>query len=624
MKKLLLSFVIAASMLSASAQTVVTLTGEITASTTWTNDKQYLLSGFVYVKGNVELTIQPGTVIKGEKSSKGTLIITRGSKLIANGTERAPIIFTSNEAAGARTYGDWGGIIILGAAPVNIAGGEGTVEGGVNNAAGDGKYGGTNANDNSGSLKYVRVEYPGIAFQPNNEINGITFAGVGAGTTLDHIQVSYSGDDAVEFFGGTVNAKHIFTFRSLDDNFDFDNGYSGMIQYGVSLVDPLIADASKSNGIECDNDATGTNNGPITRPNMQNMTILGPNKATGANSLFASGAHFRRATKFVLNNSIIMGYPTGMLIESDSSLKYLTGSRGSEFKKNLIYGTSNPVKGKTSADSTAIRTYAAANADTFYAASNDIMLEDAFNLTAPNFRPKAGSPAVRGADFTGADTLFFDKVSFRGAFGPVAAAKNVEDNSNWLAQWSNITPNATDYSKYLPIADFTFGKNVDTVNFINKSIRGTSYTWNFGDDSTSTETNPVHKYDSLGEYTVTLTAVNGTDNNVYTMKVKVDSTTIVINNGINKINNVVNSLSVYPNPVTENATVTFNVANTTVMSVNVYNVQGQLIAELAKNHVFATGVNTLNLSTENIPTGLYMVTFVSKEGVLTHKVIVQK
>ena len=132
------------------------------------------------------------------------------------------------------------------------------IEGGVNNAAGDAFYGGTDANDNSGVLRYVRIEFPGIAFTDNNEINGLTCGGVGAATTLEHVQVSYSGDDSFEFFGGTVNAKYLIAYRGWDDDFDTDFGYSGKIQFAVSLRDPEIADQSGSNGFESDNDGSGT------------------------------------------------------------------------------------------------------------------------------------------------------------------------------------------------------------------------------------------------------------------------------------------------------------------------------------------------------------------------------
>ena len=191
-----------------SAQAQVVVSADITTNTTWTSDNVYVLSGvqFVYVKNNATLTIQPGTVIRGDQTG---LVVTRGSKIIADGTTSRPIVFTSNKPAGQRTAGDWGGLALLGKAKTNKPGGEGVLEGGVDATLG--LYGGTDDADNSGILRYVRIEFAGIAFQPNNETNGLTLGGVGNGTILEHIQSSLGGDDAFEWFGGSVNGKYFVT-----------------------------------------------------------------------------------------------------------------------------------------------------------------------------------------------------------------------------------------------------------------------------------------------------------------------------------------------------------------------------------------------------------------------------
>src|SRR5690606_14445225 len=172
-------------------ENVVEISGEITSNTTWTSDKIYVLKGFVFVSNGATLTIEAGTIIKGDKATKGTLTITRGSKINAIGTVEKPIVFTSALAAGARAHGDWGGLIILGTAPVN-QGADVKIEGGLAGPSGKDEknyiyYGGTDAADNSGTLKYVRIEFGGIPFSPDNEINGLTLGGVGSGTTLDYI-----------------------------------------------------------------------------------------------------------------------------------------------------------------------------------------------------------------------------------------------------------------------------------------------------------------------------------------------------------------------------------------------------------------------------------------------------
>ncbi|HML86249.1 MAG TPA: hypothetical protein PKE52_13925, partial [Bacteroidales bacterium] len=220
---------------------VVTVQGDLTGAINWTADKQYLLSGFVYVTDGATLTIAPGTIIKGDKASMGTLIVERGGKIIAEGTQSNPIIFTSNGPQGFRNRGDWGGIVICGKAPVNN--GDPQIEGGPRS-----HYGGDVATDNSGILKYVRIEFAGYPFQPDKEINGLTMAGVGSGTTIDYVQVSFSNDDAYEWFGGTVNAKHIIAQSALDDDFDSDNGWNGMVQFALSMRDRTVADVSGSNG----------------------------------------------------------------------------------------------------------------------------------------------------------------------------------------------------------------------------------------------------------------------------------------------------------------------------------------------------------------------------------------
>ncbi|MCF8247876.1 MAG: hypothetical protein K9J37_22205, partial [Saprospiraceae bacterium] len=189
MKNFLLLFTaLVISVMSLTAQVVVNT--DITTNTTWTKNNIYLLQGgCLYVNNNAILTIEPGTIIKGDAAA---LIVMRGSMLIAEGTPTQPIVFTSAKPAGQRAPGDWGGIVLLGRAPINVPGGEATVEGGCSLAL----YGGTEPADNSGTLRYVRIEFAGIPFQPNNELNSITFGGVGSGTVIEHVQSSFGGDDA--------------------------------------------------------------------------------------------------------------------------------------------------------------------------------------------------------------------------------------------------------------------------------------------------------------------------------------------------------------------------------------------------------------------------------------------
>jgi hypothetical protein len=312
-----------------------TLTGTINTTTTLTADKVWTLKGYVYVTDGAKLIIQPGTIIKSDISEKGALCIERGAQIIAEGTATKPIIFTSGRPAGERTPGDWGGIVILGRAKTNRTS-EPTIEGGIGRP-----YGGTNDLDNSGILKYVRIEYAGIAAMPNSEINALTLGGVGSGTIIENVQTIYANDDAFEFFGGTVNAKNLYAFATADDDFDFDFGYTGTITNGVSKRDPQFVDnGDAGNGVECDNDGTGSSAQPYTHPKLFNMVLVGPNTST-ALSNHNLGLRFRRATQFTMKNSVIWGWMKGGLsLESNETAQFIKDEI-SVFENNSV-GTFNP------------------------------------------------------------------------------------------------------------------------------------------------------------------------------------------------------------------------------------------------------------------------------------------
>lgn len=410
--------------------------GATASNVTFTSDKQWLLQGFVYVESGATLTIEPGTVIKGDKNSKGTLIIKRGAKIIAEGTLNQPIVFTSNQPAGSRDYGDWGGIVICGRANNNQPGGEALIEGGP-----DAYYGGgssPNDADNSGILRYVRIEFPGIALQPNQEINGLTLGAVGSGTTIDHVQVSYCGDDSFEWFGGTVDAKNIVAFRGWDDSFDTDNGYRGRVQFAVSIADPAVADQSGSNGFESDNDASGSTSAPYTRPIFSNVTFYGPYAVEGGapNTQYKRAAHIRRNSRLNAFNTVFAGYPTGILVDGSA-----TGSNATnnilEVKGSIVAGCPSSletVSGSTF-DISAWFNTAGWNNSVLNQVS-ELGLSTPLIMAAPSLLPNGGSPLLSGANFTGpAADPFFDQVTFRGAFG----------TTDWTSGWCNWDPQNTIY-----------------------------------------------------------------------------------------------------------------------------------------------------------------------------------
>lgn len=280
-------------------------------------DTTYILTGFYYVDSLASLVIPAGTVILGDSATAGTLIVKRGGKLVAQGSPTLPIVFTSRKAPGQRVRGDWGGILMLGAAPVNKV--EPIIEGGV-----DGSYGGSNPDDSSGVLSYARIEFPGIVFSINNEINGLTMGAIGRKTQIDHVQVSYSNDDSFEWFGGTVDSKYLVAFAGTDDDFDTDFGFRGRVQFAYGLRDPFIWDASgQSNGFESDNDDPATFNTPRTNPIFSNVTMVGPQPDTTValpiGHKFERAALLRRNTLCSIHNSIMVGFPWGVEIRNNGS-----------------------------------------------------------------------------------------------------------------------------------------------------------------------------------------------------------------------------------------------------------------------------------------------------------------
>lgn len=306
--------------------TTSTAATDITTNTTWSG--VVLLQNKIYVKNNATLTIAPGTIIRGDKLTQGTLIITRGAKLIANASASNPIVFTSNEAVGSRNEGDWGGVVILGLAKNNQPGGVANIEGIVPTT--DTQFGGNFDTDNSGIIKFVRIEFAGIALEPNKEVNGITFGSVGSGTIVDNVQVSFSGDDSFEWFGGTVNCKHLIAYRGLDDDFDTDFGYRGKVQFFLSIRDKDLFDApGDSNCFESDNDAAGSTAQPKTMPIFSNGTIVGP-KGNGTIALpigekFEKAFRLRRNTSTSCFNSIVTGWEKGLSIEGTAVVNNVNG-----------------------------------------------------------------------------------------------------------------------------------------------------------------------------------------------------------------------------------------------------------------------------------------------------------
>lgn len=301
--------------------------GSLLGDHTWYSDTIYRINGFVRVGKDEEqpngsfvqeygtLTIEPGTLIIGDKASKGTLIVQRGSKIFAEGTKEQPIVMTSEAPIGQRLPGDWGGLVMCGRT-VNNQGPNIELEGGYG-----GWHGGNVALDDetesSGIIRYVRIEYAGIPINPNEEVNTLTMGSVGKGTIIEYVQASYGLDDSFEWFGGSVNGKYLIAYRSLDDDFDVDFGYQGYVQFGLSIRDASLADQSGSNGFEVDNNGQGTDDAPFTAGRFANITIIGPKKTreTAINTNFQHAAQLRRNSMLRIYNSFLTGYPDGIYID---------------------------------------------------------------------------------------------------------------------------------------------------------------------------------------------------------------------------------------------------------------------------------------------------------------------
>ncbi|WP_213280302.1 hypothetical protein [Chryseobacterium indologenes] len=422
------------------------LSGKITSSMTLKANKIYKLRGLVYVTNGATLTIEPGTKIVGEADKNGALIITKGSKIMAEGTAANPIIFTSEKPSPKR--GDWAGVVILGNAPTNSSfggvNGVGEIEGGINNSEGLGLYGGNNAADNSGVLKYVRIEYAGYAFLPDKEINGLTFGGVGNGTTVDYVEVAYANDDSFEWFGGTVNCSHLISYKGLDDDFDTDNGFSGNIQFGIGVRDSQIADVSGSNAFESDNDANGSTLAPQTSATFSNMTIIGPinSLAPGSiNALFQNALQIRRNSSISVFNSVFTGFPVGLFIDATKGAPTDNNIVGNKlfFENNVLAGNTTPLKfGPSTSTPTTytlndLTTWFNAKGNTILASTADVKLAGAWAPagTTPNFTPTAGSPLLTGGSFTNPKlATWFTQVTYKGA------VKDATDT--WYAGWTNF------------------------------------------------------------------------------------------------------------------------------------------------------------------------------------------
>ena len=452
----------------------------------------YMITGTFFIDNNSTFTIDPGVVIYGDSTS--SFVVRPGSKIYAQGTATQPIIFSSYKPAGQQAPGDWGGVIILGNAPTNQTPAP-QIEGGII----PGTYGGASAgvgdpHDSSGVLSYIRIEFAGYRYQLNNEINGLTFGGVGDHTKVDHIEVAYAYDDSFEWFGGTVNCDHLIAFGGTDDEFDTDFGFSGSLQFGFALRDPYIWDPTgESNGFESDNmePSSGWTTNPRTTVRENNCTLVGPRRTDG--TAYIPGQRFqyavvdRRGSEISIYNSYILGYPGGYslrdlptaqaLNSGASEVRCLTlANVGEQSMKMLDFRSITGADSVTALGLLTSNGNIGCNTSRTPSAAGLINLSD---LTNPDPRPTLGE----SVDYThGAGLAPFVAVSYRGAFDP-----SLSMNNQWGGNFNSWTK--FDYNENSTTTSaLTAGWNLVSIargvsdytptNVITGAVAGTIYGYN--------------------------------------------------------------------------------------------------------------------------------------------------
>ena len=426
------------------AQNVVEVTdGDLTGDVVWTSDNTYVLVGRVFVEDGASLTIEPGTVVKGrfnaDPNNAAALVVAQGGKIYAEGTPEQPVIFTAEDddvadptdlAADDRAL--WGGVILLGRARTNTAGGTGQIEG-IPESDTRGTYGGNDDEDDSGVFRYVSIRHGGARIAPDNEINGLTMGAVGRGTTIEYVEVFANQDDGFEWFGGTVDTKYLVAAFCGDDAFDYDEGFRGRGQFWFAVQ----ADDDAGSGGEFDGGTTPEDGQPYAIPVVYNLTMIGSGAGSDRSSNdFAMNIRDNAGGKFY--NSIFTDF-FGRAVQvedlasgEDSWARLQAGELAIE--NNLFWGFG---QGSTPADLFVVGGQPATSPQfvayvTDAARNNrieDPMLAGVSRTPDAGLdpRPAAGSPALSGAVAPPADG-FFTQVDYLGAFGA----------DLWLRGWTAL------------------------------------------------------------------------------------------------------------------------------------------------------------------------------------------
>lgn len=379
--------------------------GSGTGTVTWNSEHEYILDGLVFVNDGQTLVIEAGAVIRartGQGTDASALIVARGGKIIAAGTAEKPIIFTveGDDLEGSvpgQTQGLWGGVIILGNAPVLSESGEAFIEG-IPLTEARGVYGGNDPHDNSGIMKYVSIRHGGTNLGEGNEINGLTLGGVGDNTQLSYIEVVANADDGFEFFGGTVNGHHLIASYCDDDAFDFDKGFSGNVQFLYAIQSSYRGDNL------CEHDGFVQNDEPL----IANATLIG--RGTSGDEALIS---FRNQSAARYYNSIFINQANGILVDNSGVFQSASEQwleEDTQIRSNVFYHTGsnqNLVKLLVMPDETIDDTLTQRVVHQNLFMNPDIGLTEGIYHPVPNAGVHANTIAVEGA---------VEPVNYRGAF----------------------------------------------------------------------------------------------------------------------------------------------------------------------------------------------------------------
>ena len=345
-------------------------------------------------------------------------------------------MFSSDQPIGQRARADWGGLIINGRAPLNVPGGQGEGEGDT------GVYGGTDPDDDSGHLYYTRVEFAGTEFSPDNELNGIAFQGVGRNTEVDHVMVKANKDDGMEFFGGTVEVKHVITHLIADDSYDWTDGWTGKGQFMIAQQSGDDADQ----GIEADNNGDNNTLLPRSNPTLYNVTLLGdPDTDQGSES--DTGMLLREGTSATIRNFIVHGFKEASIdVDGTETFTQIVGptatpmtlASGIVFGNCVVSGCVGEFRPDSDDAAAPISTAAWVTGSPNVTTAVSPMLTDPFNLSNPDYRPAPGSPAITGAVTPAAQPAdgFFEFAPFIGAVGPPGSGQDA-----WWTGWTDFSIN---------------------------------------------------------------------------------------------------------------------------------------------------------------------------------------